>query len=113
MEIEYKTGKLRKACTEFAKGQREWGLPCAKKVYQRLNELRAAENLLDISQLPGTGFHSLHHDRNGQFAVSLTGNLRLVFKPLDNPVPLLPDGGVDLEKVSGTLIVEVVDYHGR
>lgn len=112
MEIRYGKKKLARACNEFAKANREWGPERARKVFQRLGELRAVGNLLDYSRLPGTGFHPLHHNREGQFAVELNSNWRLVFRPLENPIPCLPDGGVDLEKIAGTLIMEVVDCHG-
>ncbi|HDQ93109.1 MAG TPA: hypothetical protein ENN89_03210 [Synergistetes bacterium] len=113
MDIRFRSRKLERACNEEASGQREWGQNRARKVGQRLMELRAAGNLLDLSRIPGTGFHPLRHDRQGQFAVSLGGNLRLVFLPLENPLPCLPDGSLDLENISGIKILEVVDYHGE
>lgn len=112
MEIEFKSKKLKKACNEEASGHREWGQNRARKVGQRLTELRAVANLLEFSKIPGTGFHPLHQNRQGQFAVSLNGNWRLVFLPLENPNSRLPDGSVDLENISGIKILEVEDYHG-
>ncbi len=50
-------------------------------------------------------------DREGHYAVTLSGNWRLVFRPDHDPLPLLPDGGVDLERVTAIKIVEVIDYH--
>lgn len=113
MDIRFRSRKLERVCNEEAVGQREWGQNRARKVDQRLMELRAADNLLDFSKIPGTGFHPLQHNRQGQFAVSLSGNLRLVFLPLESPLPCLSDGSVDLENISGIKILEVVDYHGE
>lgn len=112
MEIDYKSNSLKKKCNESARANREWGPDLAKKVRLRLSQLKLAENLLEFSELPATGFHQLRHNRKDHFAVKLTGNYRLIFRPLENPIPRLPDGGIDLEKIAGTLIVEVVDYHG-
>ena len=113
MDIKFGSRKLKRACNEEAAGQREWGQNRARKIGQRLMELRAAGNLLDFSKIPGTGFHPLHHNRQGQFAVGLSGNWRIVFIPLENPLPCLPDGSIDLENISGIKILEVVDYHGE
>jgi proteic killer suppression protein len=113
VDIRFRSRKLERVCNEKASGQREWGQNRARKIGQRLMELRAAGNLLDLSRIPGTGFHPLHHDRQGQFAVSLGGNWRLVFLPLENPLPCLPDGSLDLENISGIKILEVVHYPGE
>ena len=113
MDIRFRSRKLERACNEEAWGQREWGQNRARKVGQRLMELRAAGDLLDFSKIPGTGFHPLHHDRQGQFAVSLGSNWRLILLPLENSSPCLPDGSVDLENISGIRILEVADYHGE
>jgi proteic killer suppression protein len=56
--------------------------------------------------------HALRADRLGQFALSLWGSYRLVFEPNHNPIPRLPDGGIDRAVVTRIRILEVVDYHG-
>lgn len=59
----------------------------------------------DCDQLTG--------DRSGQFAVHVTGPLRLVFVPDHEPVPRLDDGGIDQGAVTCIRILEIVDYHGK
>lgn len=56
--------------------------------------------------------HPLSSDRKGQFAIYLWGSYRLVFVPDHDPIPTLPDGGLDRTKVTQISIKEVVDYHG-
>jgi hypothetical protein len=67
--------------------------------------------LKDTSGVPGR-CHALGADRQGQFAISLWGSYRLVFVPDQNPIPTLPDGGIDLGRITKISITEVVNYHG-
>ena len=57
--------------------------------------------------------HQLSADRDGKFAVDLWGPYRLTFAPDHDPVPTLPDGGIDKSQVTKITIEEVVDYHGK
>lgn len=52
MEISFKTNKLAKYCNSYQNAVKMWGEPMAKKIVQRLNELRAANDLSVISHLP-------------------------------------------------------------
>ena len=62
--------------------------------------------------MPGN-CHALSADRDGQFAVHLWGQYRLIFEPNDEPIPRLEDGGIDRSGVTSVVITEVADYHGR
>jgi plasmid maintenance system killer protein len=62
---------------------------------------------------PGNCHQLLHADRAGQLSMSLWGPYRLIFEPDHDPVPRLPDGGLDRSLVTKILIKEVVDYHGE
>ena len=88
MEVVFCNRKLEKACNEFKTGCKTWGEPLTKKIGQRLRELRAADNLSDISKLPPPRCHELKHNLARKFAVDLDGNNRLVFKPFIDPPPL-------------------------
>lgn len=64
-----------------------------------------------MRNLPG-GCHELHGDREGQLAVDVTRNYRLIFAPADDPPPAKPDGGLGWSRVTAIEILEVEDYHG-
>jgi proteic killer suppression protein len=83
----------------------------ARKIQQRLAELRAANNLAGISHLPPPRRHKLVNDREDQWAVDLSGNKRLIFEPSNDPIPKTEDGAIDLTKVTEIMIIEVGDYH--
>ncbi|MCX6346155.1 MAG: hypothetical protein NT018_13975 [Armatimonadetes bacterium] len=51
-------------------------------------------------------------DRQGQISVDLDGPYRLFFVVANDPIPLLPDGGLDWDKVTAIEIVEIGDPHG-
>ena len=112
MEIYFASNKLKKACSEFTAGNREWGIQNAQRIRQRLQELRAAENLADMVSLPPAGCHELGGKRAGQFAVDCKQPYRLIFRPAD-PISRRVDGGIDLKTVTTIVILGVVDYHGE
>lgn len=113
MEISFKTNKLAKHCNSYQNAVKMWGEPMAKKIVQRLNELRAANDLSVISHLPPPRLHELIGKRDDEYAVDLVHPARLIFKVDQSPLPVLADGGVDRSKVTSIMIVEVEDYHGK
>ena len=77
----------------------------------RLAVLRNARSLSQVPVTPPDRFHLLRGDRIGQYAVDLVHPYRLIFEPNHDPIPRLPDGGVNLELVTAITILEIVDYH--
>jgi proteic killer suppression protein len=111
MEIAFGTGKLAKLCNSEKEMRARLGPRNAKLLQQRLAEIEAVETLEDLGKLPGARCHELKSDRKGQLAVDLVHPKRLIFKPNHNPLPTKPDGGLDRQKVTRLMIVEIVDYH--
>jgi proteic killer suppression protein len=64
----------------FAKSD-YWGIPAqhAARIERLLDRLDAAVKPEDMD-LPGYRFHSLKGDRQGDYAVSVSGNWRLTFR---------------------------------
>ena len=102
---------MQKTCSSEKEMKREWGAPLAKKLQQRLMELKAADTLDDISRLPPARCHELKGDRKGELSVDVTHPYRLIFKPDHDPAPCKPDGGLEWTKVTKVLVLEVVDTH--
>jgi proteic killer suppression protein len=101
---------LSKSCGSDTAGQKRWGKDHWELLRRRLASLAAAPSLEDMTNVPGS-CHALGGDREGSFAVSLWGPYRLVFRPNHDPVPTVPDGGIDRSKVTAIAIEEIVDYH--
>ncbi|HNP17174.1 MAG TPA: type II toxin-antitoxin system RelE/ParE family toxin [Fulvivirga sp.] len=110
MELEYKSNKLKKQLTQSKEMVKAFGI-MAKKVNQRMAELTSADNLSVMSTIPAAHCHQLKGNRKGQIAVTISGNYRLIFIPDHDPVPLLDDGGLDLQSVTAIKIIETEDYH--
>ena len=86
----------------------------ARKLQQRMMELRAAASLSAISKLPPPRCHVLAGDRKGQFSIDLEHPYRLLFIPADNPLPHVADvgtGGIDWDRVTEIEIIEITDTH--
>ena len=112
MDIVFRTNKLRNACNDKARCEREYGANRAKRLGRRLDELHAALCLADIAKLPQARCHELKGNRVGQISVDLDGPYRLLFVVANEPVPLKPDGGLDWSRVTAIEIIGVEDTHG-
>lgn len=112
MDLSFASNKLERQLSDAKSMQKAYG-DRARRIQMRLDFLRSATCLADVPNTPPTRRHELDKDWAGHFAVDITGNWRLIFKPAHDPVPRMPDGGVDLAKVTAVEIAGVVDYHGK
>ena len=110
MKLSFKSNKLEKILTEATEMRKAFGT-MAKKVNQRMMELKAAPNLEVMKTIPATNCHELKGDRQGEFAVDISRNFRLIFKPDYNPIPRKDDKSIDCIKVTDIQILRTVDYH--
>ncbi|MES0446459.1 MAG: type II toxin-antitoxin system RelE/ParE family toxin [Desulfobacterales bacterium] len=111
MVIYFKTKKLQKICNSTNESIKKLGPKMARKLQQRLMELKAAPCLADISRVPPPRCHQLSGDREGKLSVDLEHPYRLLFIPANDPIPVTQDGGLDWAKVTEIEIVEIVDMH--
>lgn len=112
MEIFFRSRKLQKVCEDPKAMQKELGQKRAKKLRQRMVELKAADVLADISHLPPPRLHELTGQQKGVFSVDVAHPYRLLFIPADDSVPPKNDGGIDLNAVETIEIIGIVDTHG-
>jgi proteic killer suppression protein len=89
--------------------KKKYGPQMARKIRQRLDDLSAADTLSVMRSLPGR-CHELTADLAGTLSVDLVQPQRLLFRPTE-PVPRLPDGGLDWTKVTSIEIVGIEDTH--
>ena len=111
MEIQFKTGKLQKTCTDAKSMMKTHGPERTKILRRRLDQLHAAPSLAVMKGLPG-GCHELSGDRKGTLAIALDGPYRLILEPAENPPPQLADGGLNWDAVTAIRILQVENYHG-
>ena len=111
MVIYFRTKRLQKICSKTNEAIKKLGPKMARKLQQRLMELKAASCLADISKIPPARCHPLSGNRDGQLSVDLDHPYRLLFIPADDPIPFTQDGGLDWTKVSEIEIIEIIDPH--
>ena len=112
MEIIFQSQKLKKECNDIRLLVKQYGDRQALRLRQRLDELRAANRLSDVSHLPPSRLHELIGDKAGVFSIDLIHPYRLLVVPANDPIPRKPDGGIDLTKVTIIMILRVEDTHG-
>ena len=112
MEFSFSSNKFERQLSSEKEMNKAFGhvMPALKR---RLSLLSSVACLADVPHTKPEGRHELFGDREGHFAVWLTKNYRLVFKPDHNPVPLQDDGGFNLRAITAVKFVAIEDYHGE
>ena len=112
MDILFASAKLRRVCSSRKEAVRRYGPVGGKRLMQRLDDLRAADNLELLRHLPQARCHELTGNLRGLLSVDLHHPYRLLLRPANEPVPRNPDGGLDWARVTAVEIVKVEDTHG-
>jgi len=111
LDIIFSSEKLKKLFNDQKSLTRQYGANQAKRIRQRLDDLRAADTLEQMRNLPGR-CHELKGDMAGQLSLDLVHPYRLIFEPANNPVPKKPDEGLDWKQVTAIRVIGVEDTHG-
>lgn len=112
MDISFKSRKLEKDLSDEKTLIRRYGAEQAKKIQQRLFELRAAENLDTLRTLSQVRAHELSGNRAGQISLDIKHPYRLLVRPDYEDPPRKDDGGLDWKKITKIKILKVKDTHG-
>ena len=79
MEIRFRTRKLQKQYHNHREAEKAYGREVARKYVLRVNTIKAARDINELRSLPVLRCHPLKGDRQGQWAINLTGFYRLIF----------------------------------
>ena len=109
MNIEFSDVKTAELFNTEKKLRGHYGAELAKAIMKRLTDIEAAGCLEDMRNLPGK-WHELKDSLDRCIACSLSGNWRLILRPVE-PAPLKPDGGLNWKEVVTLRVVDVKDYH--
>ena len=110
MDITYASNKIKKKLSSLAEIKKAYGT-MAKKVQNRLDEIKASPNLKVLMQIPAANCHPLAGDMNDEWALNISGNHRMIFDINHDPVPQKDTGGVETIEVTDIRIIETKDYH--
>ncbi|MBN1319630.1 MAG: type II toxin-antitoxin system RelE/ParE family toxin [Thermoleophilia bacterium] len=92
MRIRFRTNKLQKWFEDSKTGQRALGQEVARRYIQRIQIIQQTKDVDELRSLPGLRCHSLAGDREGTYAINLTGFDRLIVS--------IEEGVVTIEEVS-------------
>ena len=95
MQIQFRTKKLEKQYVQHKLAVKAYGNEVARKYIQRINIIKYAKDFDELSGLPGLRCHPLKGDREGQYAINLTGFYRLIFTIVGESLEI-----VQIEEVS-------------
>jgi toxin HigB-1 len=110
MDISFATKKLRKIANDGKTAKKELGEQCARKLKLRLDAILMADTLDAIRNMSGR-FHELRGEYEGTWACDLQQPYRLIFEPMEIPIPVTADGGYDWSEIRGINILSIIDYH--
>ena len=110
MDVKFENTNFADDCNDFKRLVRRSNVQRAKLIRRRLDDLRAADSLDVMRNLPGR-CHELKGNRDGQLSLDLDGPYRLIFCPAHDPVPTKDDGGLDWSQVTAIVVLEVVNTH--
>jgi proteic killer suppression protein len=79
MEVQFRTRKLQKQYENSREAQKAYGEEVARRYIQRVEIVKQAHDIEELQRLPGLHCHELKGDREGQWAIKLTGQFRLIF----------------------------------
>lgn len=110
MELHYKSRKLEKTLTDDKQLCKSYGT-LAKKIKQRINQLKSADNLGTIAQLPVLRLHPYKADPKGLWSIDIQQNWRILFTIGNNPLPVSEDGCINIKEVTIIKIEQLTDPH--
>jgi toxin HigB-1 len=110
VKITFADKKLEKLVNDDRKMLKTFGEVRATLLRRRLSQLADARTLEDVRHLPGK-YHELTRDRKGQWGCDLDQPYRLVFTPLENPIPANKDSQYSWVEITGVMILEITNYH--
>lgn len=79
MDVTFKTRKLEKQYRQSKEAFKAYGDQVGRKYIGRINMIKAAKDVDALCKVPTLRCHPLKGDRDGQWAVKLTGYYRLIF----------------------------------
>jgi plasmid maintenance system killer protein len=111
MQISFTNRKLAKLLGSQKEALRTYGSENGRRILLRLQQISAAESLAELAKLPQTRVHELKQNRDEQISVDVKHPQRLLMLPDHDETPRKADGGLDWERITNVIIVEIVDTH--
>lgn len=78
MQLHFKSRGLQRAFEQEREAIREWGPQVGPRYQERVKLIQAAASLNDLFAITYLHLHPLTGDRQGQYAITLSGRWRLI-----------------------------------
>ncbi len=98
MQVRFRTRRLERRFNNSRQAVRELGPVVGERYVERVEMLKAVERFEHLYDIRMLDLHPLRGDRRSQYAIRLTGAVRLIISR--DPVR------------AGVIVEEVTDYHG-
>lgn len=79
MEIGFRTKSLEKQYTDHKEAYKEYGEQIGRKYIERINIIKSAKDISDLIAMRTLRCHPLKGNREGEWAIKLSGFYRLIF----------------------------------
>jgi plasmid maintenance system killer protein len=109
VELSFKTSKLAKVLNSEQELIRNYGADNGRRIGLRLQNIRDAATLEELSRIPQTRVHQLIGNRNEQISVDAKHPYRLILISDHDEAPRKPDGGLDWAHITKVQLIEIAD----
>lgn len=111
MNVRYKSNKLERMLGSAVAIKKNFGTN-AKRVAQRMEDITSSPNLQVLGSIPQANCHPLHGDHDGEWAVDISANHRLLFRLDHDPIPQTNEGSINRIAVTDIVVIAArEDYH--
>jgi plasmid maintenance system killer protein len=90
---------------------RNYGADNGHRIGLRLQNIRDAASIEQLSKIPQTRVHELTGDRNEQISVDAKHPYRIILVSNNEETPRKPDGGLDWARITKVQLIEITDTH--
>ena len=90
---------------------RNYGPDNGRRITLRLQNIRDAATLEELSKVPQSRVHELTAARNEQISVDAKHPYRIILICNHEEAPRKPDGGLDWARITKVQLIEIIDTH--
>jgi proteic killer suppression protein len=109
VELSIRNSKLAKVLNSERELDMNYGTDNGRRIALRLQNIRDASTLEELSRVPQTRVHELTAGRNEQISVDAKHPYRLILACNHEEHPRKPDGGLDWARITKVQLIEIVD----
>jgi proteic killer suppression protein len=82
MLVSYKNDSIKQICQDFEHACKKFGEKIATRLFQRIGEIRAVENIMELKTFPAIECEAVEKANSVLYTVNLSDTQKLLFLPL-------------------------------